>query len=82
MVGAAIEASASETITGIMTGVEAGDSNEAVKSAALSASEGCKMGAIGGGATGALSHMAQVGLSQRPHAEPGSNDPKGIETPS
>lgn len=57
VVGAAIEAPVSGAIAGIMTGLETGDPNEAIKSAALSASEGYKMGAIVGGATGALSEF-------------------------
>lgn len=57
VVGAAIDAPVSGAIAGIMTGLETGDPNEAIKSAALSASEGYKMGAIIGGATGALSEF-------------------------
>ena len=57
VVGAAIEAPVSGAIAGIMTGLETRDPNEAIKSAALSASEGYKMGAIVGGATGALSEF-------------------------
>lgn len=57
VIGAAIEAPVSGAISGIMTGLETGNPDEAIESAALSASEGYKMGAIVGGATGALSEF-------------------------
>lgn len=57
VIGAAIEAPVSGAISGIMTGLETGNPDEGIESAALSASEGYKMGAIVGGATGALSEF-------------------------
>lgn len=57
VVGAAIDAPVSGAMAGIMTGLETGSVDEAIKSAALEASEGYKIGAIIGGATGALSEV-------------------------
>lgn len=54
IVGAAIEAPVSGAIAGITTALETCDADEAIRSAALAASEGYKSGAIIGAATGAL----------------------------
>ena len=58
IVGAAIEAPVSGAIAGIMTALETGDADEAIRSTALAASEGYKTGAIIGAATGALAEAS------------------------
>lgn len=58
VVGAAIEAPVSGALAGIATGVETGDADEAIRSAALAASEGYRSGAIIGAATGGLTELA------------------------
>lgn len=58
IVGAAIEAPVSGAIAGITTALETGDANEAIRTAAVAASEGYKTGAIIGAATGALAETS------------------------
>lgn len=58
IVGAAIDAPVSGALAGIATGLETGDADEAIRSAALAASEGYRSGAIIGAATGGLTELA------------------------
>lgn len=58
VLGAAIEAPVSGALAGIVTGAEAGDADEAIRSAALAASEGYRSGAIVGAATGGLTEVS------------------------